>query len=99
MQIKTPVQFGPFDTLEDADGQVFLELDPGTTPGLDTKQAIIDTFEDAARFRFVMAAADNEDGPERQMMNQLGQNMMEDDQTGSVQMRELIDAARARFAQ
>lgn len=95
MQIKTPVQFTAFNDLVDADGETFLQLDPASTVGPETKQAIIDAFEDAARYRFLMAAFDNPHGPEA-----LAGAMQEcdDEEMTGARTTELVDKARAQLA-
>lgn len=101
MHIKTPVQFTSFDELADADGSTILCLDPISRPFAETRQAIIDTFEDAARWRLMMAAcADAENSPEGKAMTRLGNEMGAelDDNFPAVTLTKLVDAARAALA-
>lgn len=54
-----------------------------------------DTDVCADRWRFMMAVADDEDGPEAKAVYELGNNQMEKDRPNSVQMNELTDKAMA----
>jgi hypothetical protein len=55
--------------------------------------------EDGERFRFILAAADNEDGPEAKAMEQFARRTDDDDpRPDSVQMIEAIDNARAAMS-
>lgn len=54
--------------------------------------------KDAARWRFMMRAGDDENSPEMQAIERLGSDVLEDDRPNSVQMVELTDAAIAAMA-
>lgn len=49
---------------------------------------------DAARWRFMMAIADNEEGPEFQEMERQGDSKFDDARPKSVQLEEMVDASR-----
>lgn len=98
MKIKTPVQFSKFNSLEDADGDTMLDLDPGSTVGQETKQAIIDAFEDAARWRFMAAASADPTGREMQLMEELTAEMPDAGMMTAGTIAQVVDAARARLA-
>ncbi len=54
--------------------------------------------KEAARWRFMMAVADNADGPEADVMEKLGNEVLESHRPESEQMAEIVDAAIAMLA-
>lgn len=54
--------------------------------------------KDAARWRFMMAVADNDHGPEAMMLEELGNKITADDKSESTGMERLVDAAIAAMA-
>ena len=96
MKFKTPMQFGVFSTLEDADGQVVLNVSSHVFP--ETQQAIIDTFEDAARWQFMTRVADNPGGAEDLAMRHFGSLLRDDAPQTSATFNEIVDEARASLA-
>lgn len=100
MQIKTPVSFinGPTVSLVDADGQSILDVDPHNNLFEETKQAIVQAFEDAARWRFLGRAADYPGGPEELAMIDCGNEMADEESEGFPALTKIVDLARARLA-
>lgn len=95
MKIKTPVQFGPFNTLEDADGQTILDITYDSTVFPETKQAIIGAFENAARFEFMQAAC-VAGSRERALLNELAITAPQPETPEA--LAKAIDSCRAALA-
>lgn len=101
MKIKTPVQFvadGRFYSLDDADGNTLLFLDSPAAPNPETRQSIIDAFENSARWEFLMAAFDDENGPEALAGKAVEDQFPDDEAMTSAVTVNLVDAARAYLA-
>lgn len=92
MKIKTPVQVDN-SSIVDADGLTV--LGPCTILAEETKQAIIDAFEDAARFQFLMAAYVIGSAERHALQAAIDLGGMPDDGTS---LTIAVDAARAALA-
>ena len=96
MKIKTPVRFGDDHWVEDADGQALLEL--ACLPHTETQAAIINTFEDAARWQFILLALDDNTSLEATLMNKLSSEAPQISENLALNFVKLVDAARAQLA-
>lgn len=98
MKIKTPVYFDDYHDLADADGETILSVDLLGEVSLETRQAIIDAFENDARWRFLMAAFDDPNGPESLAGKAVEAQFLDEEDLTGAHTTKLIDAARAHLA-